>query len=130
MAIPPIGAVGAVSAPLPPVPVAPAASVAATGATGAAAAASGATAGATSLAGVAQATQSAGFAQALAGVVDNLQGVQASTNKLAMQAATGELRNPHDYLLAASESSMMTQMTVAVRNKALESFNEIMRMPL
>ena len=35
-----------------------------------------------------------------------------------------------DYHIAASEASLTTQMTVAVRNKAIEAFNEIMRMPL
>ena len=47
-----------------------------------------------------------------------------------MQAVTGTLSNPHDYMIAATEASLNTQMTVAVRNKALEAFNEIMRMPL
>jgi flagellar hook-basal body complex protein FliE len=40
------------------------------------------------------------------------------------------LSNPTDYLLAANQASLSTQMTVAVRNKALDAFNEIMRMPL
>ena len=34
------------------------------------------------------------------------------------------------WLIAATAASLNTQMTVAVRNKALEAFNEIMRMPL
>jgi flagellar hook-basal body complex protein FliE len=74
--------------------------------------------------------QSGGFATSLAGAVDNLSAVQAKADDLAVQAATGTLTNPHDYLIAASEASLTTQMTVAVRNKAIEAFNEIMRMPL
>ena len=49
---------------------------------------------------------------------------------LATKVATGELKNPHEYLMAAQEASISTQVAVAVRNKALEAFNEIMRMPL
>ncbi len=70
------------------------------------------------------------FSSALSGAVDNLQQVQNKADGLAMQAVTGTLTNPHDYMIAATEASLNTQMTVAVRNKALEAFNEIMRMPL
>jgi flagellar hook-basal body complex protein FliE len=79
-------------------------------------------------AGSAQATT--GFSNALTGAVDNLTAVQGKADNLAVQAATGTLQNPHDYLIAATEASLTTQMTVAVRNKAIEAFNEIMRMPL
>ena len=78
----------------------------------------------------AAAGSSGGFADALSGVVDQLSAAQANADSLGTQVATGTLKNPHEYLLAANEASLATQMTVAVRNKALESFNEIMRMPL
>ena len=40
--------------------------------------------------------------------------MQGKADNLAMQAATGTLQNPHDYLIAATEASLTTQMTVAV----------------
>jgi flagellar hook-basal body complex protein FliE len=76
------------------------------------------------------ASSGAGFSDALAGAVDNLGAVQRKADDLAVQVATGALENPHDYLIAATEASLTTQMTVAVRNKAIEAFNDIMRMPL
>ena len=62
--------------------------------------------------------------------IDRLEAVQDTRDELAVQAATGDLDNIHDYTIAATEASVTTQLTVAVRNKALEAFNEIMRMPV
>jgi flagellar hook-basal body complex protein FliE len=71
-----------------------------------------------------------GFAATLAAVFDQLQGAQNTTNQLATQAATGDLRDVHDYMIASTESSLATEMVVTVKNKAVEAFNEIMRMPV
>lgn len=60
--------------------------------------------------------------------LDRLEGLTDRADGLAVQAATGKLENIHDYTIAASEASVATQLTVAVRNKAVEAFNEIMRM--
>lgn len=60
--------------------------------------------------------------------IDRLEGVQDKVDQLAVQAATGDLTNIHDYTLAATEADVTTKLTVAVRNKAIESFTEIMRM--
>lgn len=60
--------------------------------------------------------------------LDRLDGVQKTADQLSVQAATGELQNLHDYTIAATEATVTTQMTVAVRNKAVEAFTEIMRM--
>ena len=62
--------------------------------------------------------------------IDRLQSVQSTSDQLAVKAATGDLDAIHHYTIAASEASATTQLTVAVRNKALEAFNEIMRMPV
>jgi flagellar hook-basal body complex protein FliE len=62
--------------------------------------------------------------------IERLEGVQDRADSLAVQAATGDLSNIHDYTVAATEASVTTQLTVAVRNKAIEAFNEIMRMPV
>ena len=69
-----------------------------------------------------------GFAKLLADGVDGLEALQDKRDGLALQAATGDLGALHDYTIAATETSVATQLTVAVRNKAIEAFNEIMRM--
>lgn len=60
--------------------------------------------------------------------LDRLEGLTDKADNLSVQAATGKLENIHDYTIAASEAQVATQMTVALRNKAVEAFNEIMRM--
>jgi flagellar hook-basal body complex protein FliE len=60
--------------------------------------------------------------------LDRLEGLTDRADQLAVEAATGRLTNIHDYTIAASEATVATQLTVAVRNKAVEAFNEIMRM--
>ena len=107
-----ISAVGALPPVMPTPPVGGLSSVGGTGSAGSASSTGG------------------GFDNALTNVVDQLTTIHQNADNLAVQASTGTLKNPTDYLLAANEASLTTQMTVAVRNKALESFNEIMRMPL
>ena len=117
MSIPAVGAVGFtpfVPATLPTSSATPATSLAgidAAGPSGAAAAAPG-----------------ADFSSLLSQGMDNLQGLHTRTADLAVQAASGDLNALHDYTITATESAVATQITTAVRNKALEAFTEIMRM--
>ena len=73
---------------------------------------------------------SADFGNMVLDGIERLEGVQDRADSLAVQAATGKLENIHDYTMAATEAQVTTQLTVAVRNKAVEAFNEIMRMPI
>lgn len=75
-------------------------------------------------------TQGAGsdFGSLVTQGLDHLEQVQDRSDSLAVKAATGDLTSIHDYTIAATEASVTTQLTVAVRNKAVEAFNEIMRM--
>ena len=70
----------------------------------------------------------ADFGAAMAGSLGKLQALHNNTDQLAVQAATGDLKDVHNYMIASTESSLATEMTVAVRNKAVEAFTEIMRM--
>lgn len=72
----------------------------------------------------------AAFGDMLTRGIDNLEAVQDKSDQLAVQAATGDLDDIHDYTLAATEASVTAQLTVAVRNRAMEAFTEIMRMPI
>ena len=71
-----------------------------------------------------------GFANVLGNALDSLSSTQANADNLATQAATGGLTNVADYMVAANEANIQTQLTSAVRNSALQSFQEIMGMQL
>jgi flagellar hook-basal body complex protein FliE len=68
------------------------------------------------------------FADALAAQLDKVSETQANADQLALQAATGDLQAIQDYTIASTEAQLLTQLTVAIRNKAVEAFNDIMRM--
>ena len=71
-----------------------------------------------------------GFAAVLTSAVDRLQATQSNVDVLAAQAATGDLEDVHDYMIASTEASLATEMVVTIKNKAVDAFNEIMRMPI
>ena len=101
----PIPAIGAVSA------------IDTTGATSALSAASGATG-----------AGGAAFGNSLTGAIDNLQQLQGTSDRLAIQAVTGNLDDIHDATLAATRAQVTLELVAGVRNKAVDAFNEIMRM--
>jgi flagellar hook-basal body complex protein FliE len=68
------------------------------------------------------------FAASLAGAVDDLQGLQSTSNQLAVQAVTGTLDDIHTAVIAASRAQVTLELVAAVRNKGVDAFNEIMRM--
>jgi flagellar hook-basal body complex protein FliE len=71
-----------------------------------------------------------GFAAVLTGALEQLGSLQQTRDAKAVQAATGDLRDVHDYMIAAQESSVAAEMVVTLKNKAVEAFTEIMRMPV
>ena len=68
------------------------------------------------------------FAGMLAKGLDSVQAAQTNADNLAVQVANGTLSDPAKYTMAATEASLGLQLTMAVRNKAVEAFQEIMRM--
>ena len=61
-----------------------------------------------------------------------LASIEISQNKAytsaSMKMATGDLTDVHNYTIAATEASLQTEMTVAVRDRAVAAFNQIMAM--
>ena len=76
------------------------------------------------------ALQQAGLGQGAIGRLEDLQRLQSTADDLAVKAVTGQLADPSQYTIAATEATLATQMTVALRNKAVEAYSEVMRMQL
>jgi flagellar hook-basal body complex protein FliE len=68
------------------------------------------------------------FTSLLAKGLESVQASQAKADGLATQVADGTLADPAQYTMAATEASLGLQLTLAIRNKAVEAFQEIMRM--
>jgi len=74
------------------------------------------------------ATSGGDFASILASSVDQLQGLHSTTDSLATQAATGDLSDVTDYMVASNEAKLATDTVVTLKNQAVSAFTEIMRM--
>jgi flagellar hook-basal body complex protein FliE len=68
------------------------------------------------------------FANSLTSALDELAKVHQVADDLSLQAATGDLQAVQDMVIATTEAQLMTELVVNVRNKAVEAFNDIMRM--
>jgi flagellar hook-basal body complex protein FliE len=68
------------------------------------------------------------FASVLSKGLDNVQAAQSNADSLAVQAATGDLTNIHDYTIAATQASLVTELASAIRTKGVDAFNQIMGM--
>jgi flagellar hook-basal body complex protein FliE len=78
----------------------------------------------------AQSVRGADFGTVLEQGLQSLENADRTAATKATQAATGDLNDVHDYVIAATQAQVQTELTTTVRNKALDAFNEIMRMPL
>lgn len=70
------------------------------------------------------------FGNLLTTGLENLQATQTKADGLAAEAAVGQLGDVHDLMIASTQASLATELTVAVRNRAVDAFNEIMRMQI
>ncbi len=74
--------------------------------------------------------ESDSFASAVGGALDQLSAADNRATKAAQAAATGDVASVGEYMVAATEAQLTAELTVAVRNRAIEAFNDIMRMQI
>ena len=70
----------------------------------------------------------ADFGSVLGRAVDQLQDTQNRADALATDLASGRAVDLHEVVLASEEAQLTFQLAVQVRNKAVEAYQEIMRM--
>lgn len=91
-------------------------------------AAPGATGGAGGTAAAGASDAGGSFTDTIGDALQALSDVHHEVDQLAVQAATGDLTAIHEFTIATSEAKLMTELTVEIRNRAIEAFNDIMRM--
>ena len=68
------------------------------------------------------------FASMLSRGLESVSATQGKADDLAVGVAQGTINDPAQYTMAATEAELGLQLTMAIRNKAVEAFQEIMRM--
>ena len=76
------------------------------------------------------ASKTPSFMEHLEAGIDNVNVVQKHADKKATDLATGKEENIHETMLAASHAELSFNLMVQIRNKALEAYQEVMRMPI
>lgn len=72
----------------------------------------------------------ADFGNLLSNGINSLQQTTSTADSLATQASTGGLADVTSYMIASNEASIATQLTTAVRDKAVAAFTSIMNMQM
>jgi len=80
--------------------------------------------------GIAAEQRGQSFAAMVGQGLQSVENLDVSAQNKAIGAATGDLEDVHDYVIAAVEAQTAVELTTTLRNKALESFQQIMGMPL
>jgi len=70
----------------------------------------------------------ADFGSMLAKGIGQVESAQNKADSLAVKAATGDLTDIHDYTIAATQASLMTELATTIRTKGIDAFNQIMGM--
>jgi flagellar hook-basal body complex protein FliE len=78
--------------------------------------------------GLSQTTPANGFGQVLDGLVATVDAKQANAQALTRQVLLGDSGQLHQSVIAMQEASVAFSMMVEVRNKLVESYQELMRM--
>ena len=60
--------------------------------------------------------------------LEQVQKLTDTADQLGAQVATGKLENIHDFMAASAKANLAVELTATVRNKAVEAYQEIMRM--
>lgn len=71
-----------------------------------------------------------GFEQIFRSAVDAVKEADAEKTQLQYLDATGQLDNPAQLMLAGSKYEMSVSLLTQLRNRALEAYNELMRISL
>ncbi|MDF2535885.1 MAG: flagellar hook-basal body complex protein FliE [Bacillales bacterium] len=70
------------------------------------------------------------FSNVLSGYLQNVDNTVKQAEVLSTQLATGEVENVHDVMIASEKAKLALELTVTIRDKAVEAYHEVMRMQM
>lgn len=70
------------------------------------------------------------FSQIFQSMIDNVKETDAVRNEKYYALVTGQLDNPAEATIAASQAQTATDLLVQMRNRALDAYSELMRISL
>jgi flagellar hook-basal body complex protein FliE len=70
------------------------------------------------------------FSHYLGQAIQDVDMLQKEADQAAFKVATGEIGDIHQAVIAAEKASLSLQLTLQIRSKVLEAYQEIMRMPV
>jgi flagellar hook-basal body complex protein FliE len=70
------------------------------------------------------------FGHYLTEALAKVEAAQLQAADAAQRLATGEIRDVAEVMIASEKATLALQLTVQVRNKVVEAYQEIMRMPV
>ena len=72
----------------------------------------------------------ASFAEALKSAVQSVDRAQTHRNDMVEGAVTGQVGEVHDVMVAAEEAQLAFELMLEVRNRLLESYQQVMQMQM
>lgn len=70
------------------------------------------------------------FGETLRKALENVNDVQADADQLSQKLATGDVQDVHQVMVALEKASTAFGLTMQVRNKVVDAYQEIMRMQI
>lgn len=70
------------------------------------------------------------FADHLKQGIHEVNAQQVHSDKMSMELASGKSGNIHETMITATQAELAFNLMVQMRNKALEAYTEVMRMPV
>ena len=70
------------------------------------------------------------FGTMLSEAISDVNGLQKSSQAKTIDLAAGRIEDISEVMIAAEKASVALQLTIQVRNKVVEAYQEIMRMPM
>lgn len=70
------------------------------------------------------------FADMLGGLVNDVNGLQATAGELKTELIAGEAPDLHQIMIASEKAGVAMELLIEVRNKIIEAYDQLMRMPV